>query len=321
VASLDADIDALLGAAVRGAPVAPPPAKARVARVSARGKGRAGSAVELVAPIVPAPVAPRPYVDPRTLPVRFSRLKLMAQSAAHYRHACQEDRPDSLALRLGSGTHAMLFELPVVCYPGVRNGGKWEAFQAEHEGKAVILNSTEWRKAAAIVAAVRANPEALALISGDDVVRERRIEWQRGSRACASTPDVYSWRRRFVVDLKSTRCAEPGWFAGESFRRCYHGQLAFYEDCLNTTSEGYSEGDIEESYIIAVESAPPHPVTVFRLDRDLIELGRNQARQWFERLLVCEAANQWPEYAAGIIPMSAPDREITMDEFTAAEEA
>jgi len=33
-------------------------------------------------------------VDPRTLPVRFSRLKLMGQSPAHYFAACQRQQSD-----------------------------------------------------------------------------------------------------------------------------------------------------------------------------------------------------------------------------------
>lgn len=302
-ADQDADIDALLGAVVRGEQVAElaPPTRAqradRVARAN-RGRGRARRDPERVEPIVPAPVEPAPLVDPRSLPVRFSRLKTIAQSPAHYFHACQHEIDDSLALRLGAGAHAMLFSQPVVCYPHVRNGRRWEAFAEEHDGK-VILSASEWRKAAALVEAVRRNKDAMRVLF-DGTLLEQQIDWELCGRACRSTPDARA--PGWLVDLKSTRCSEPEWFGGEVLRRYYHAQLSFYDDAI-AHATGRRPG---EAYIVAVESTPPHPVTVFHLSGELLELGDRLARSWFEQLLVCEGSDTWPEYASGVVPLDVP---------------
>jgi hypothetical protein len=304
VADLDSDIDALLGQVVRGETVPElaqtPRGRERVARAARRGRQS-----ERVEPTSPAPLEPPAYVDPRSLPVRFTRLKTLALSPAHYRHACQKELDDSLALRLGAGSHAMLFEQPVVCYPHVRNGKRWEAFEAEHAGK-VILSSTEWRRAAKLVEAVRRNAHAMRVLF-DGTVREVPIDWQRAGRACRSTPDALA--KRWITDLKSTKCAEPEWFAGEVMRRYYHAQLAFYSDAA-----ACADVRPEEAFIVAVESTEPHPVTVFHLTPELLELGTKITVAWFEQLLGCEASDHWPEYTTHVVPLDVPPERDVFDQ-------
>jgi hypothetical protein len=301
---LDADIDAMLGKVVRGETIAPPPKREqpRLARAArAARKGRAAE-VERVEHTEPEAEKPCPYVDPKSLPWRFSRLKKMALSPAHYLHACQQDLDDSLALRLGTGTHAMLFEQSVVCYPHVRNGKRWEAFKAEHAEK-VILSPSEWRRASKIVAAIRANRDAMRVLF-DGTIREQRIVWKRGDRDCVSTPDARS--KRWITDLKTTRCAEPETFKRDALRRFYHAQIAFYSDA----AEYADDNRPEEGYIVAVESTEPFPVTVLQLTPELIARGASICAAWAERLQVCEATDHWPEYATDIVTFGIPDREL-----------
>ena len=66
------------------------------------------------------------------VPVRWSWLSRFAQSAAHARHAALYGKDPTPAMKLGTATHAAVFEPHrLVEYTGkVRRGKEWEAFQA-----------------------------------------------------------------------------------------------------------------------------------------------------------------------------------------------
>jgi hypothetical protein len=234
-------------------------------------------------------------------PVRFSTLKRMQQSAAHYMAALEASGEETLAMRLGSGTHAMLLEQPVSVYTGkVRRGAAWDAFQEEHAGT-FIMSRREHDDARRLVDSVRKHPEAGRLILDPEAVREQRIEWSVLGRACAGTPDVRT--PKFVVDLKTTRCSQPERFNRDATWRHYHAQLAWYLDGVVASGLGKPS----EAYIVAVESTPPFPVTVLRLTDRALDQGRRLCRLWMERLLQCERANYWPAYVEGIVDFDVMD--------------
>lgn len=260
---------------------------------------------EIVASDRPAPVAP---IDPRDIPARFSNLKAFAQSPRHYLHAVQEQRPDTLAMRLGRGGHAVVFGLPVVLWAGkVRNGKVWDAFRAEHEGHAEILNVKEWDVSHRIADALRSHPIASALLFGEGmfsngVVHEQQIEWSWLGKACTSRPDARS-PGYAIVDLKTTQSADPEKFRRDAIWRGYHAQLAFYA----LADEHETKRRAGDLYIVAIESKPPYVVTALQLTPRATEQGERLCRLWFERLLVCEQSNAWPEYSSSIVQLDAPD--------------
>ena len=248
-----------------------------------------------------AMLAANDIVDPRTVEVRISCLKEMERSPLHYWHACQDAREETLAMRLGSGGHALLFGKPVRLWDqpakkgdgkAPRNGKAWDEFVAENPG-AVILNAREMAEAKRMVDAVRANKLAMRLL--EDTVQEQTIHWTLDGRACRSTPDAYS--RLHVVEFKTCQSAEPKKFMKDAFWRRYHAQLASYTDGI--TAAGM--GEPQEAYIIAVESSPPHAVSVLRLTDRAVEHGRTLYREWFARLMECEAKNDWPSYATSVL--------------------
>jgi exodeoxyribonuclease VIII len=254
-------------------------------------------------------------LDLRTVPVRFSSLKAMARSPMHYRHSVEEGWEQSLAMRMGSAVHAILFGQPYALWSGkVRNGKAWEDFQAQH-GETLILNARELAEAQGIAAAVESHSEARRLLIADDLAIERRINWSFMGRDCAGTPDVRA--AGYIVDLKTTRCADPERFVRDASFRAYHAQLAWYLDGVIQAGLGTPT----EAYIVAVESTPPHPVTVLRLTDNAIDQGRRLCRIWMERLLSCERANHWPGYVEGVVDFDVDvplDLEFSDDEEHAA---
>jgi hypothetical protein len=195
----------------------------------------------------------------------------------------------------------MLLGKPWTVFPGPGRRGKvWDAFEAGHAGS-VILNQRESDQARAMVDAVMACPDAAALLKGLTFERELRFNHELQGRPCQATPDGFCSQR--VVEFKTARSSEPGWFNRDGTRRNYHAQLAWYLDAV-----AYSGlGTPAEAFIIAVESKRPHPVTVMQLTDRAIDHGRRACRLWLERLIACEAFARWPAYCESIVPFDTAD--------------
>lgn len=246
----------------------------------------------------------RSLVDPRRVPVRFSNLKRIAQSPAHYRAACQYPDGDTLSRKIGRGVHAMLFNQPLSLWTGkVRNGKAWDAFLAANQNRE-ILNAKEHAQASAIAASIRSNRDASRLLF-DSTVLERRLYWQIQGRQCAGTPDAVG--PHGLVDLKTARTTEPDKFTRAATWMAYHAQLAWYQDGCELA--GLPRPD--PCYIVAVESVEPYAVTVLRLTERALDMGRRLNRLWFERLMVCEASNEWPSYSQSIVEFDLHDDEAS----------
>ena len=127
----------------------------------------------------------RKVIDPRTLPARFHHLRAAGQSGAHCLHAFQGESDDSLAKRLGSGTHALMFDKPFAVWDIPAKNGKgtakrdprseaWKAFQRAHAGKP-ILSTKEHTLAQRIRDAVRGHRIAERLLFGPGMVHEHAV--------------------------------------------------------------------------------------------------------------------------------------------------
>lgn len=231
-------------------------------------------------------------------PVRFSRLKKMAASPAHF--LAYDDRTTSEML-IGQATHAYLLgqKHRVAVYTGGRRDDrieKWKEFKAEHAGQTILIPS-EFEETQAMRAAVERNKRAMELLEGE---QEKTIEWEIGGRKCKGTPDVvrcFTDRKR-IVELKTGRTSSPGLFFWQARKMFYNAQVDWYSHGAGLTMS-YPKLPTEEHFIIAVESKSPYPVTVINCRPSILEAGRKIWRGWWETLLNCEASDIFPEYAQG----------------------
>jgi hypothetical protein len=241
--------------------------------------------------------------------VRYSRLKLMALSAAHSPAWAEKDTP---ALERGKALHAIVLGgPPVLCYPGkVRNGKEWEAWQAANDG-AIILNRSDYALVAGMAEEVLRHRDATALLAGE---HEVEIDWSYLGRPCQSHVDVIGQGGGSITELKSSVSSSPDRFPYLAHRMNYAGQLAFYLQAVEQ-ARGVRP---KTAYVVAVEQTPPHVVTAMEAAPDFLELGERTVRLFMERLLGCEAANEWPGYVQGIVGLHAPagDIEFTFDAET-----
>lgn len=245
-------------------------------------------------------------------PVRFSRLKLMAKSAAHF---AEGYGTETGPMRKGTGLHAYLLggEKAVAVYTGGArnpNFSKWQAFQAAHQDKHILIPS-ELEKVAGMRKSVERHARASWLLDG---IQERRITWTDAGRACMGTPDNVLPKdgKKILVELKTCETSHPEHFVYKCRRYAWHAQCAWYKRGVELCGE-YGPGPVDEVFIIAVETSAPYPVTVFRLDQESLEAGAKMARLWLEQLLVCEKNNHFPAYAESDVLLSVVDQAPDLD--------
>jgi hypothetical protein len=251
-------------------------------------------------------------------PVRFSRLKRMGRSAAHYAHGVDDD---TASLREGSATHAYLLgqaHRVAVYEGGARNKKykKYRAFLDEHPDQ-LILSPAEFGSVEGMRRSIERHPRAMALLDG---IQEQTIAWTLSGRACSGTPDVVQLRpdgSKVLVELKTGQSSAPDLFRWQARKLAYHAQLAWYARGLETALV-YKPGPVVEQYIVAVESSPPYPVTVFRVTDALRLAGDKQCRIWFEHLLVCERTGNWPGYVECDVELDEDEVELEWDDEAAA---
>lgn len=247
-------------------------------------------------------------VETTAVRVRASHLKAMARSPHHARWAMQHDWEPTLAMRLGRGAHSLLLGgPPVLCNPFPSSRSKaYESWRAQQRPDAIVLSRKVYDKANRINEAVRSNTLACNVLFCPDTVYERTIEFDLLGRACRATPDARTVNH--VVELKTTRDASPDRFHWDVARMGYAEQLAMYGAAM-TSESGLAP---RRHYIVAVESNPPHDVTVHLLTQGTIDRARRRVEQWMTELLECERTGNWPGLSSTVLDLDIPDQNMEL---------
>ena len=251
--------------------------------------------------------------------IRFSTLRHFAQSPAHFAYWSGREMEPSAAMRIGTAVHAaVLGGAPVVRYDGTRRGKAWDDFEASHPG-ATILTATEHDTAQACRNAIWYNGEAFKHCGLGIGINERLIEWDFNGVPFRSTPDRYYGPSdaATLVELKTTRSAQPAKFLRDATSRHYHAQLGVYRAAL--ASFGVT---VAKALIVAVETVPPYNVTVLELTDRALDVGYRTACGWLEQYKVCEASGEWPGYVQGPVTFDIePEMDLDFSGIDDAEEA
>lgn len=254
-----------------------------------------------------------------TARLRFSTLKHFASSPAHFRYWQGREMEPSAAMRIGTAVHAaVLGGAPVVRYDGTRRGKDWEAFQASYPN-ATILTATECDVVEKCADSLRYTDASCENLFGWLSHNERLIEWDFNGVPFRSTPDRYYGPSdaATLVELKTTRSAQPARFLRDATSRWYHSQLAVYRAALATVGV-----TVAKALIVAVETVPPYNVTVLELTDRALDVGYRTACGWLEQYKVCEASGEWPGYVQGPVTFDIePEMDLDFSGIDDAEEA
>lgn len=236
--------------------------------------------------------------------LHFSTLKHIDDSPLHLRHVLANGIKVTKPMRVGTIVHRLVLgpqrDHDVVIYPGRRDGRMWDLFAKAHANDTIVTQS-EWDEAEPIAAAVLRHPGALELLDGAGC--EVPVRWDNNGIPCSTRGiDVVNDRRHIIADLKTTRSAHPRAFMRQAVGMHYHAQLAHYEDGALANGIDCSGG----VKIIAVETKPPYPVTIFNLPPAVREAGRNKLSGWITTLKSCAEINHWPAYAQSEVEFELP---------------
>jgi exodeoxyribonuclease VIII len=248
----------------------------------------------------------------RTFPpavLRFSELKEIRKSPAHFRAAYETVRDEDVSLRIGQLTHTLILGGDAFAvYEGERRGNAWKDFQAKHPNT-FIVTEKEFARANRVALAARKDPVARPLLEG---LKEQELTWEAFGRKCAGRVDIIG--SNFIADVKTTRYAEPGFFSREALRRAYHAQLAWYSQ--GAQANGHA---VNNMYLLGVETGAPYAVTVLRVTMRAEEEGRKLLRLWVERVATSEASNEWPGYVQAPVDLDIMEEAgLIFDDIEAA---
>lgn len=230
----------------------------------------------------------------RDIPVRFSHLKAFGRSAAHGHLARTSEFKATKAMLVGTAVHAVTFGTKeVAAYDGVRRGKAWEEFRDGHP-HLHIMSPAEYYDVSNMASALKRSDLAMDVLRG---VTETTVAFDWYGRKCRATPDVR--QTGGVTDLKTTVTSDPAKFMWQSAKMGYHAQLRMQQIACGL--------DIDApAHIVAVESKPPYPVTVFRLTEDALMAGEKLLFLWMEKLKACEDAGEFPGYAQSVVELGIP---------------
>jgi hypothetical protein len=230
-----------------------------------------------------------------------SSLKTLAtRTPAHYQHEKRFPK-SSAAFDLGTAAHSLILEGDesgvVVIDVEAKRGKAWtEPADAATAAGKIALTAKEWAQVTAMRDSVMSHKQARELFTGHKA--EESVFWKEDGLTLKCRPDA--WKPGLLVDLKTTRDANPNEFGKTAHEYGYHQSAAHYIDGVKAAT-----GEELPFTFVLVEKTAPYLVSVVELDWEAINFGRalnDRAKRIFRE---CVTTNAWPGYAPSE-PISLP---------------
>lgn len=238
--------------------------------------------------------------------VNWSKLKHMAVSPLHYKHAVDHPAEDTTRFGIGRAIHTAILQperlaLDYAVYDGARRAGKaWDAFEAEHAGK-TILKRAEWKMVQELAQRVLEDETAQYWLGGKNALIERPITWtdEATGLACKARPDAV---HSAIADVKSTSSIDERQFRALATRMGYFGQVAFYRRGYHALTKLWLP-----CALIPVEVDAPHDVGVFVVDDESLRVADDKISRLLAKVAECRKTGVWPGRYQKAQTMTLPD--------------
>lgn len=199
-------------------------------------------------------------------------------------------------------------------YCGMHSGG----LAADPLDDSQVLTLEQHEKVTSAADAVMSHPtvrEMLELTEPDD--RELSIFWIDAETGvyCKARVDALARKIATINDLKSARCAQPGFWIRQAKTLGYDLQGAFY---LEACTQAGIEVDAFKS--IVFEKEGPYCVNWAHFDPEILKLAARANQACLRRYAECLASGEWPGYDEnGFIVKANQWDEIRVNELEAAQ--
>lgn len=195
---------------------------------------------------------------------------------------------------LGTIAHSLILEQDesgvVVIDVEEKRGKVWTepAEAARNLGK-IPLKLAEWRQVVAMRDAVMADPRGRAAFTGH--VPEQSIIWDEDGLMLKARPDAL--HPHVIVDLKTTRSADPRDFPRIAFDFGYYQSAPHYQEAVRLAT---GDDDDRPFLLFLVEKTPPHLLSVVEFDAEALEYGRRMNDRAKRIYRECTESGHWPGY-------------------------
>lgn len=219
---------------------------------------------------------------------------LATKTPAHYQYD-KANPKFSDAFTLGTAAHSLILEgdasniLVVEADNWMSKAAKEAKTEALAHGKQPLLHK-EWLQVCAMQDAVMGHKQARELFTGHEA--EQSVFWDEDGLMLKCRPDA--WKPSLLVDLKTTRDANPNEFGKTAHEYGYHQSAAHYIDGVKAAT-----GEELPFHFVLVEKTAPYLVSVVELDSEAVYLGRmlnDRAKRIYRE---CMETNNWPGYPSG----------------------
>lgn len=233
-----------------------------------------------------------------------SALVEILKSPKHYFHRISNPHVPTASLEFGTALHAALLEPErfaetYIVSPkfdrrtkeGKADAAAWEE---AHKG-AVSVDEAELKKLLGMQKAVLEHSGAKKLLSKCYV--EMSYFWTDEDTGfqCRVRPDVLALDDQgdviAAIDVKSTSNASKDKFQKSVMDYGYDLNAAFYSDAIERAI-----GRRVPYYFLAVESAEPYGVALYKAGQSMLDVGRDKYRSALQLLQWCRENDRWPSY-------------------------
>lgn len=171
----------------------------------------------------------------------------------------------------------------------------WDKFNSDNQGK-IQIKEGERDIALRVRDSVYSHPEAKEYFFEYDVemsgwYMDQDFEHGEGTNMlCRYRPDLRT--NDYIVDIKSTVCAQKEKFERQAYSLGYHISAAHYLD----GDRLLKKTDHDTFVLIAVEKKPPYLVAVYPIKERVLDLGRWERRKVLNSIKKARDEDKWPGY-------------------------
>lgn len=243
--------------------------------------------------------------------IRRSDLWKMEDSPEKFKWFLEHPIEQTPAMAFGSACHKLMLEpsdfvreyavAPNVDKRTKEGKEKWSIFLEENEGK-IVISSDDIDTLNEMHQALCNCPLASKLILGKGET-EAPFFWtdkETGEKCKIKVDRLVKFNRKwYVVDYKTTQCAETFRFNSDIMKLGYYMQAAMYtEGVMKAKKLKKRPGFL----FVAQEKKAPFSVNVIEVSEEVMGAGIAKFHQLLDKYHQCKVLDQWPGYLNGNVP-------------------